>query len=570
MKSINTIFNDDILSDKVAFTGTTIPITFSKFRDDVARYAQHFASVDASDVVLYVPNDIYKFCVYLLGLLFSNHNVILPSILTGQNMPSLSDHPLVTNQSDTLSSFGKHISTQTSADRQSNWTFCNPDDRKIHFFTSGSTGTPKQITKTFKMLSDEVFHHTEHMSTAISARPTLVASIAPHHMYGILWRFLFPIYAGIPIDIDLIFTPEELIAKQSKYDHILFVTTPSFLDGISKYQAQYSFASNIIDIVTSGSMLSPATSSTAHKIFGVSPIEIYGSTETGGIASRRQASGYTWRKFDWVHIDTDPSNQIIVNSPCSYQNPYTMSDIIDRIDDCHFILHGRTDRIIKVAEERISLPEMEEHLNTHPYIEKSYLCPLHSANRTTVAAIISLTPSGCEHLVTVGRIAFISEIKRHLGNIVPAVGLPRRFRIVHKIPTNPQGKVLKSDINAILSDRIAEPVVRNLHTTPDTITADLTFMPESEYFRGHFPDYPILPGVVQLHFALKFIKIFFGASHTPAYTITKLKFSSLILPSTTIKFTLTRHNPTTFSFEYTRGQTRCSGGRITFQGAQNV
>ena len=571
LTTIHEILNQNALSDTVAFIGRDTSITRARFYADIKSHALHFASITSPDVVLYIPDDIYKFSVYFFALLFSNHDIILPSILTGKNLPSLSNLPLITNKSDELSSFGHHVSpgphldTTPPADTPIDISNC-----KISFFTSGSTGTPKQITKTFQMLSDEVLFHTSRMGPQLSNHPTLVASIAPHHMYGLLWRFLFPLYSGIPLDMDMIFTPDELISKQHTYPNIFLVTTPSFLDGITKYSDQYSFMQNTSAIITSGSMLSPATSTGAHKIFGTSPIEIYGSTETGGIASRQQCNGPAWDIFPPVHVDTDPTSQTVVSSPFSYKNPHTISDIIERVDDGHFILHGRTDRIVKIAEERISLPEMEEHLNTHPYISASYLHPTCRNTRTTVSAIISLTPAGREHIISVGRSAFISEIRQHLAQIVPAVALPRKFRILHALPITPQGKILKSDIISVLSNRLAEPVIQNLTHTPDTITADLTFLSESEYFRGHFPGYPILPGVIQLHFALRFIRMFFNTSHTDKYTITKLKFSALILPDSTVKFALTRHDAHTFSFEYTRDGMRCSAGRITFQDTPNV
>ena len=569
MTPINRFFTDFSDSRAPIFIRDGLHIDFATFKSDVARHATYFSHLGLSRATLYTENDFYTFCVYFMALLQSGCDVILPALLSDQNTLSLTDTPLITNRPDLFSSFSKIIPLDTIPSVPS-YQFRDINNRTIHFFTSGSTGTPKQISKPFHTLSAEVTYHASHLSALASAAPVMIASIAPHHMYGLLWRFLFPLSAGIPTDTDLIFTPEELIEKQSAYPNIIFATTPSFLDCISKYKTQYDFRKNFSAIFTSGSMLSADTSASAMEIFGVSPIEIYGSTETGGIAFRQQGETNIWEKFDSTTISTDPTDQLIVTSPFSYKNPFTMSDIVTLTDDTHFILHGRTDRIVKIAEERISLPQAEQHLIQHPYINQAFLSAISQNNRTVIGAIISLTDAGRNALIANGRQHIITIIKDQLRPILPSVAIPRKIRLTHALPFTPQGKILKSDTDAIFSNRIYEPVITNLITTPDCILADLTFLPDSEYFRGHFTDHPILPGVIQLHFVMTFIKMFFGIAHSGNYTISKLKFSSLILPGTTIRFQLNRLSQNCFSFQYESETSKHSSGKITFQNTQHV
>lgn len=50
------------------------------------------------------------------------------------------------------------------------------------------------------------------------------------------------------------------------------------------------------------------------------------------------------------------------------------------------------------------------------------------------------------------------------------------------------------------------------------------------YLDGHFPEFPILPGVVQLHWAVELTQEIFGIN-SPVYHGSQIKFSNVITPS---------------------------------------
>ena len=380
-------------------------------------------------------------------------------------------------------------------------------------------------------------------------------------MYGLLWRFLFPLANGICTDLDIVFTPEELQYKQSLYDKVLFMTTPSFLDGITKYQNQYSFKNNCIGIYSSGSLLHTKTSKDAYEMFGVSPFEIFGSTETGGVASRQQKNGLDWTIFSPVKVNLTEDNMLLIESDFSCQNPYLMSDIVQKTSQNTFLLKGRGDRMVKIAEERVSLPEMEDKLCDYKYIDKSYVLAVNSKDRDIICAAITLNEDGKKHIIKNGRHQFVKELKQYLLGFIPNVVLPRKIRIINTIPVNSQGKYIKSDIAAMFESNIAEPVMQNITKTNSALIADLTFLKDSMYFNGHFPNHPVLPGVIQMHFVLFFIKQYFN-KQVNDYHIMKLKFSNLILPDTCVHFELTRTEENEFTFNYANKDKKYSVGKI--------
>ncbi|BFM06654.1 3-hydroxyacyl-ACP dehydratase FabZ family protein [Halioxenophilus aromaticivorans] len=86
---------------------------------------------------------------------------------------------------------------------------------------------------------------------------------------------------------------------------------------------------------------------------------------------------------------------------------------------------------------------------------------------------------------------------------------------------------------------------------------------DCRWFNGHFPGNPVLPGVVQLHWAQ-----FFARQLADLKRITQvksLKFNKIILPNTEVSLTLTvLREKQRVNFQYFSGDDVCSSG--TFSG----
>lgn len=560
---INKFFISNINPIHTVFYRGGNKVSFGEYSNDVARMANIFAHIDTKTVVLFIPTDIYLFHVAFMGLMQAGKDVILPAMLTEQNIDVLraETDTIVTDQKMAFPGF---TFVDIHQDFGNAWDFRDTNDRLIYFFTSGSTGTPKKIRKTFHNLAAEAAMHNKMQKDAFNMSPVMIASIAPYHMYGLLWRFLIPMSAGIPIDTDMIFTPEELQTAQHRFEKVLFVTTPSFLDGITKYQNQYEFLDNCIGIFSSGSLLNTQTSEKTYKIFGVSPFEVFGSTETGGVAFRQQKDGPLWTVFNDVNTTLNENSCIVADSEFCCVRPFQMSDIVEMQNDRQFLLKTRADRIVKIAEERISLPEYEQKLCSHEFVDNCYVTTVNQTGRVVIGCVLTLTDAGKDFIISHGRHELITNIKNWLSAYFPNVALPRKIRIVNKIPMNTQGKILKSEITEILRSAVAEPIAQNLINTDTSLSANLIFLGDSAYFKGHFENCPILPGVIQLHFVIKFIQLFFH-KNIKVYDIIKLKFTNLILPDTLVHFELNKLNENEFSFCYENRDVKYSAGKIVIK-----
>lgn len=432
-------------------------------------------------------------------------------------------------------------------------------DKVVEFQTSGSTGTPKVIQKTLASLSLDAQMLAKTFHAIFEKRPTFVASIQSQHMYGKLWLETLQPLTGCSRHPEQIDGWETLLKCQALYSSIIFVTTPSFLAELIAQRHAFTPMHNIAAIITSGSFLRPELSAAVKEHFGVSPIEIYGSTETGSIAWRQQARSDTWEVFEGVHTAVTTDGGLAVSSPFCVTTPFVVQDAVTFTDDSHFILHGRKDRHVKILEHLVALSEVEDVACQHPYVE--HACAL--ASPTDVTRIwIMIVPSseGRDVLATQGYQSMIRELRHAFGERLPAYAVPRRFRFVRALPYTAQGKLPVSVLLPAFMTERQEPVVFSWELHQDQLTATFAYPQDVCFFQGHFPGAPILPGVAQLFTVRSFIRQAFGVFVDG--DIKRLKFQQPILPGQRITATIQRKQETAFNFALTSDLGPCASGTL--------
>ena len=109
------------------------------------------------------------------------------------------------------------------------------------------------------------------------------------------------------------------------------------------------------------------------------------------------------------------------------------------------------------------------------------------------------------------------------------------------------------------------PPVRVLSNEPHEVTLELTLNKDLPAFSGHFPALPVLPGVVQLHWAAVLSGQFF-ATTGHAQNVDALKFQNVISPPCRLRLVLKRLEAHKVAFHYLMDDAQASSGRITFVG----
>jgi len=96
----------------------------------------------------------------------------------------------------------------------------------------------------------------------------------------------------------------------------------------------------------------------------------------------------------------------------------------------------------------------------------------------------------------------------------------------------------------------------------DAVEIDLHVPPDLFWFRGHFPGVPILPGVVQIDWAIAMACRHFAADLSAGRAL-RVKFRSVIQPDERVTLAL-RHvtGKKAVAFEYRRDGEVCSSGQV--------
>lgn len=79
--------------------------------------------------------------------------------------------------------------------------------------------------------------------------------------------------------------------------------------------------------------------------------------------------------------------------------------------------------------------------------------------------------------------------------------------------------------------------------------AVVTFPPGADFFDGHFPGLPVLPGVVQLGVAARIAASRFQAASSPL-EIRRLKFAAVVRPGIEVGFEIKKGPEGNFTFRF--------------------
>lgn len=111
------------------------------------------------------------------------------------------------------------------------------------------------------------------------------------------------------------------------------------------------------------------------------------------------------------------------------------------------------------------------------------------------------------------------------------------------------------------------PEIQSFERRPDGLHLQFVLPADLEYFDGHFPGVPLLPGVVQIGWAVELARRHL-ASDGPLGRfrgLTNVKFMRVLQPGARVRLRLRaereRHE---LEFEYSEGEVSCSVGRVSF------
>ncbi|MEZ6954902.1 MULTISPECIES: AMP-binding protein [unclassified Aeromonas] len=308
-----------------------------------------------------------------------------------------------------------------------------PERLDLTLFSSGSTGEPKAIPKAWPQLEAELRVQMALWGERL-ADARVLASVSHQHIYGLLFRILLPLALGRPFDRRTIDYPEQLAAQGAPW---CLIASPAFLSRLDPAMP----AAGCRLIVSSGGPLQLEDVRQARALLGQLPVEIFGSSETGGIGWRQRHREQTpWTALPGVEVRVGPDQGLLLRSPFLAENDWLACADRIALHEEGFELLGRQDRIVKLEEKRISLDEVEARLQALAEVESAAVLALQQSHRQILGAVLVLSEAGAARWDELGQGRFLLALRQQLRPWLEPVALPRSVRRVAHMPVNAQGK----------------------------------------------------------------------------------------------------------------------------------
>ena len=428
-------------------------------------------------------------------------------------------------------------------------------------FTSGSTGEPSAIEKKLSQLQAEVSALEMCFGDKLG-NALIYGTVSQQHIYGLLFRVLWPLTAGRVFYTERLEYPEQIAELLSTQDSVL-IASPAHLKRLPDSLNWQPMTSHLRAVFSSGGPLSAESSDKVTQLWHCRPIEVFGSSETGGIAWRQSENGATsWQPLPGVEWEIVDEHLQIRSRHLANEQWFVTQDRAALRDANKFELLGRSDRIIKLEERRISLTAIERSLHTSEWIQECKLVVL-PGQRERLAAVAVLSTAGKKILQSKGKLTVVNQLRSGLDGSVDPIAIPRHWRFLDIMPSDSQGKTSQRVLAELF--RMSLPPTKSLQRTGDSAQLELEINKDLIIFDGHFSKQAaVVPGVALIDWAIKHARELFSFDHS-FLRIEALKFQQIIRPGNNIHLDLQWNAVKgVLMFRYESAKGVHANGRIVF------
>jgi acyl-coenzyme A synthetase/AMP-(fatty) acid ligase len=306
-----------------------------------------------------------------------------------------------------------------------------PRTELLKIFTGGSTGAPQVWAKTRENIFSEGFFLASRYE--MTEQDCIMATIPAYHIYGLLFSVVLPLVSSAAVVNEAPSFPNEIAELAKEKEITILASVPAHYRVLREVKLHRSLRLAF----SSAGMLDERDNAAFCRSNKMGVVEVYGSTETGGIATRNRARGedffIPFPTIDWKIIEgrlAVCSAYISPDLAVDERGFFTASDRAEARGKNEFSLKGRADTVTKVGGKRVDLEEIRLLVkNESGVIDCAVMALPESGGRENQIGVV-IQGDGVDAVI----------IRKNLINSLEPYAMPRLIKTVDRMPVKKNGK----------------------------------------------------------------------------------------------------------------------------------
>ena len=309
-------------------------------------------------------------------------------------------------------------------------------------FTSGTTGKPQAHTMTFARMRKCAIAEAERMWEVVGGPCTVLGTVPPQHMFGLEATVLLPLFGGGQFSAAQPFFAADVAAALAEVpEPRLLVSTPFHLRKLMDAQITLPRISATLSATAPLSLeLAKEVEAQTHSPM----VEIYGSTETGALATRLPTQESIWTSYEGIHlVQIDDETRAVADH---FDSPQLLNDRIELIKPERFRLLGRHSDMINIVGKRSSLAFLNQLLLGLQGVDDGIFCVHESEVAEEAPRLMAFVVAP-----QVTRAEILAALRRHIDPVF----LPRPLVLVDALERDANGKITAMSLAALRAKHIS-------------------------------------------------------------------------------------------------------------------
>lgn len=415
----------------------------------------------------------------------------------------------------------------------------DPEHQAVILFTSGSTGVPQPHAKTWRSLMKGAGATRKRLG--IEPGSTLLGVVPPQHMWGLEATVMLPMQSGCPVAAGCPLLPVEMCETLERLPAPRWlVATPAHLRACVLSDTGLP---PLDGVLCSTAPLTAELARSVEAICSAPVLEIFGSTETGVLATRRTAHEETFRVLDGIRLRT--TSEGIVAQGGQLMGAVLLNDRLSLSSETAFTVLGRAGDLIKIAGKRGSLAALNAELTRIPgVLDGVFWMPEEHRGEARLTAFAA-APG-------MSKADIIAELRQR----VDPVFLPRPLILVDALPRNRAGKLTRESLRELAARHHPQP-----RESADAVMPWQSVAATHATLPGHFPGNPIVPGTWLLELVERAARQRFGGQLSVS-GIPEARFRAVLRPEEPFRIVFEQLAQDRLAFAVERGSTRIADGTL--------